>query len=240
MKVILCGFHASGCKALELLLDRNYDVFVYTHEKLFQSQPDLIELCKNTNVDFSTRNISKTTLPFSPDLICSISYRYYIQQNVIESCHGKIFNLHPSLLPKYKGCSSIPWAIIEGESETGYTYHYIDNGYDTGSIILQNKIKIENIDTQESLFKKIFVESMSSFYDVCNMVINGVKGYPQKGTGTYFKRGCPFNGEINPHWDLTYIERFIRAMIYPPYKPATFKGYDVLSLADYLQILEGK
>lgn len=85
-------------------------------------------------------------MPFVPDVICSIYYRYIIGNDVIETVDGRIFNLHPALLPKYRGCSSLTWAMINGEKECGYTYHYINKTCDIGDIIFQNKITIEEFE----------------------------------------------------------------------------------------------
>lgn len=138
MKVILCGYHWTGCKALEILRKSNHDLYVFTHESPYNI-PSLADYCKKIHIPFSLENISKAELPFMPDVICSISYRYIIKRHIIDSCKGKIFNLHPSLLPKYRGCSSLTWSMINGEKNVGYTYHYIDAGTDTGDIIIQDR-----------------------------------------------------------------------------------------------------
>jgi len=195
MKVILCGYHWTGCKALDLLLDKGHEVFVYTHESPYHI-PSVKDMCIKRNISFSTGNISESDLPFIPDVICSIYYRYIIKKKIIDSCNGKIFNLHPSLLPKYRGCSSLTWAIINGESEAGFSYHYVDEGCDTGNILLQERIKIEEWDTQETLYNKVLFAAMDCFYEAFKMVASGTPGYPQTGEVSYFKRGCPFNGEI--------------------------------------------
>ena len=75
------------------------------------------EYCKDKKVRFSLKKISKSNLPFIPDLIISISYKYKIPDNVISISKFKPFNLHPSILPKYRGCSSITWAMVNGEKE---------------------------------------------------------------------------------------------------------------------------
>jgi methionyl-tRNA formyltransferase len=125
LKIILCGYNWTGCKALAYLIDAGHTVFVFTHKSPYYI-PSLIDFCEEKEVAYSTKNISKTELPFKPDVSCSVFYRYIIKDWVIESCNGKIFNLHPSLLPDYKGCSSLTWALINGEKKTGFTYHYID------------------------------------------------------------------------------------------------------------------
>ena len=154
MNVILCGYHWTGCKALQILRKMNHNVYVFTHENPYHI-PSLIDYCKKAEIPYSLENISKSELPFTPDVICSIYYRYIIKKQIIESCKGKIFNLHPALLPKYRGCSSLTWAMINGEKEAGFTYHYIDVGTDTGDVIIQESLKIEEFDTQETLFLRL-------------------------------------------------------------------------------------
>ena len=64
---------------------------------------------------------------------------------------------HPSLLPKYRGASALNWALINGESFTGLTLFWVDQGIDTGPILLQKEVKVEPDDTTGSLyFNKIF------------------------------------------------------------------------------------
>lgn len=232
MKVILCGFNWSGCKALDLLLNQGHEVFVYTHEAP-RHMPCLISFCMKRNIHFSTRNISQSELPFTPDIICSIYYRYIINNNIIKKCGGKIFNLHPSLLPKYRGCSSVTWAMIEGETESGFTYHYINDRCDSGPIILQKPITIEEWDTQQSLYMRVMHESMKYFQEAFNAVANGFPGIPQVGESNYYPRQCPYLGQIDTGWDENKIERFIRAMIYPPYPPANFHSHEIYTMEDY-------
>jgi len=231
MKVVLCGFNWVGCKALDILLRRGVEIFVYTHNNEYHV-PSLINMCKKRHVSFSTETISEGNLPFLPDVICSIYYRNMIKTKVIELCKRKIFNLHPSLLPKYRGCSSLTWAMINGDSDAGFTYHYIDEGCDTGNIILQEKIRIEDWDTQESLYMRTMFLGISRFERALDRVTSGHPGYPQSGDGSYYSRGCPHGGEINPDWDYEAKERFIRAMIFPPYPLARFGGENIYSIDD--------
>ena len=235
MKVILCGYHWAGCKALDYLISQGHDVFVFTHEAPYHVH-SVINLCKKLGISYSIKNISQTFLPYNPDFICSIYYRYIIKKPVIESCEGKIFNLHPSLLPKYRGCSSLTWALINGESDVGFTFHYIDEGCDTGNILLQKKIKIEEWDTQESIYMRIMFDSMIYFPKVIEMVIKGNKGKKQIGESSYYKRGCPYNGIIDPLWDHYFIERFIRAMNFPPHPPAKYKNQYIYDFDQYIKI----
>lgn len=233
MKIILCGYHWTGCKALELLLDEGHEVYVYTHETK-NGIADLEGLCIKRNVLYTMDKIKAENLPFVPDIVCSIYYRWMIDQEIIDIVRGKIFNLHPALLPKYRGCSSLTWAMINGEKECGFTYHYVDAGCDTGKIILQEKIKIEDFDTQLTLYNRVMFESMKYFIKALDLVKNGYPGTEQSGSSTYYKRGCPLEGKITDSMDEEMRERFIRAMCYPPYPAAVYRGKEIRTYKDYL------
>lgn len=237
MKVILCGYHWIGCKVLEELLGEGHEVFVFTHESPYHV-PSLINYCKQMNVPYSTENISKVTLPFKPDIICSIYYRYIIKKHVIDICGGAIFNLHPALLPKYRGCSSLTWALINGEKEVGFTYHYVDEGCDTGNIILQKEIQLENWDTNLSIYYRVMYESYKYFKEAFNLVSQGYSGTEQIGEASYYKRGCPHDGKIDTSWTMSYIERFIRSQYFPPYPPASFNEKNIYTLNEYEEELK--
>ena len=229
MNVILCGYHWAGCKSLQLLLDAGHNVFVYTHESPWHI-PSLSAYCRQRNVPHSLEDISTATLPFEPQVICSVYYRHLINKQVIDACSGKIFNLHPSLLPKYRGCSSLTWAMIHGEREVGFTYHYIDEGCDSGPIILQKTLPVEGWDTQETLYLRVMFEAMGYFRQAFDLVGYGVPGRPQVGPTSHYPRSCPHDGQINPSWDDDTKERFIRAMIYPPLPPAKLGDREIRSI----------
>ena len=233
MKVILCGYNWAGCKALQLLLESGHEVFVFTHDSPNYVH-DLKGLCQRKGISFSTEKIGSKNLPFKPDILASIYYRYIISPDIINLVDGKIFNLHPSLLPEYRGCSSLTWALINGESQTGFSFHYIDCGIDTGNILLQKKIPIEDFDTQQSLYFKVMFEALKYFNEVLDRVMANEQGIPQlKGeTGHYYPRGCPFNGVIDINWSIEMKERFIRAMIYPPMPAAKFNNREIFHLGD--------
>jgi methionyl-tRNA formyltransferase len=150
---------------------------------------------------------------------------------------GKIFNLHPSLLPQYRGCSSTSWALINGENIIGYTYHYIDSQIDTGKIILQKVVVIEEFDTGLSLYYKMMYEALNDFKKAFDLVNQGYEGENQNGTGTYFSRGAPNNCIIDRNWPISKIEKFIRALNYPPLPPALLDGKEVRTIDDYLKLI---
>jgi len=235
MNIILCGYNWSGCKALKILCGMGHNIFVYTHKSPYYI-PSLEDYCKELDIDYSLQNISDSVLPFIPDVIASIYYRYIIDEKIINTCNKKIFNLHPSLLPKYRGCSSLAWAYINGDNEVGYTYHYVNKGIDTGKVILQKKIPLESFDNGSTLYNKIMFYALEDFGEVLKLVSEGFPGYNQIGKTSYHKRGCPYNGEIKETWDDNKINRFIKTMIFPPMKPATYKGEKIYNINEFKKI----
>jgi methionyl-tRNA formyltransferase len=127
--------------------------------------------------------------------------------------------------------------MIEGDKKIGFTFHYIDANIDTGNIIIQKEIIVEDFDTQATLYHRVMFEAAKYFLSALNKVKAGEIGVPQTSSGKYFNRGCPFNGVINPKWSLLKIERFIRAMNYPPLPYATYKGIEIKTMNDYLRLI---
>lgn len=232
MKVALCGFHWAGCRALELLLEQQHDVVVFTHPSP-DYVPDLAEVCRTLKIPCYLQTISVQSLPFKPDIIASIFYRRIVPVAVLEQADGRAFNLHPSLLPKYRGCSSLAWALINGENEAGYTFHYMDTEVDTGNIILQRSMPISAGDTGLTLYLRVMSKAMEDFLAVVDAVQAGTPGSPQEGTASYHPRGCPMNGLIGEGWEDERVDRFIRALVFPPLPPARYRGHPVRTFREY-------
>ena len=89
-----------------------------------------------------------------PDLIVLAGYMRILSEKVINSV-TRIINIHPSLLPKYKGLHAIEQALESGDDATGVTVHYVTPELDSGDIIIQNRVPILQDDTVESLSKRI-------------------------------------------------------------------------------------
>ena len=87
--------------------------------------------------------------------ICLAGFMKVLSKNFIKGFDGKIINIHPSLLPKYKGLNTHQRAIINNDKFAGCTVHYVDEKIDSGKIIMQKKIKVDFKDDVSSLAKKI-------------------------------------------------------------------------------------
>ena len=91
-------------------------------------------------------------------LICLAGFMRILSKEFIKSFKGKILNIHPSLLPKYKGLNTHQRAISNREKYTGCTVHFVNSRLDSGKIILQKKVKISKSDTVKSLAKKVLMQ----------------------------------------------------------------------------------
>ncbi len=89
------------------------------------------------------------------DLICLAGFMKILSKNFIKKFDGKILNIHPSLLPKYKGLNTHLRAIRNNEKFSGCTVHFVNSKLDSGKIILQKKVRISKKDTPNTLAKKV-------------------------------------------------------------------------------------
>ena len=103
----------------------------------------------------ATDNYIKYVKSKSPDLIVLAGFMRILPKNFVEAFDGKIINLHPSLLPAYKGKDAIKRSFEAGEKVCGCTIHYVSAELDSGEIIMQSRVPIEKSDTLESLEEKV-------------------------------------------------------------------------------------
>ena len=91
-------------------------------------------------------------------MICLAGFMKILSKKFIKKFKGKILNIHPSLLPKYKGLNTHKRALKNNEKYSGCTVHFVNSRLDSGKIILQKKVKITKNETENSLSKKILVQ----------------------------------------------------------------------------------
>jgi len=92
------------------------------------------------------------------NLICLAGFMKILSKSFVKNFKGKILNIHPSLLPKFKGLNTHQRAITNNEKYSGCTVHFVNSKLDSGKIILKKKVKINKKDTPKSLKKKILVQ----------------------------------------------------------------------------------
>jgi phosphoribosylglycinamide formyltransferase 1 len=126
---------------------------VFDFKNVFSEKKAIYELKKN--------NIN---------LICLAGFMKILSKNFIKNFKGKILNIHPSLLPKYKGLNTHEKAIKNKDKYSGCTVHFVNSKLDAGKIINQKKVRISKLDTPKTLAKKILIQE-HKLYPVAIMKI---------------------------------------------------------------------
>ena len=151
------------------------------------------------------------------DVITSINYLFLIEKDIISHPKKLIFNIHGSLLPKYRGRTPHVWAIINGEKMAGITAHTIDEGCDTGKIISQIKVPIEYDDTGANMLKKY--ESL--YFPLIQEILEKIEGDSLElidqndKEATFFENRVPSDGIIDWNLPKEQIRDWIRAQAFP-------------------------
>lgn len=173
---------------------------------------------------FSKKNIEELFSKNDEEILLSVGYRFIIPSNVFNKFKYAI-NIHPSLLPKYKGAYS-GFAIIEnGENETGITAHFIDSGIDTGDIIQQVIIPLTKFDTINSMSQKVSNIEANFVSDVIkNIIDNNFKVQKQISGDNmiYNKKRVPEDSLIDINKPLIELYNKIRSCNQENY-PAYFE-----------------
>ena len=119
---------------------------------IFKIQKKII---KFKNKDIAEKKILNELKKNKIELVCLAGFMKILSKNFIKNFKGKILNIHPSLLPKYKGLNTHKRAIENKDKTSGCTVHFVNGKLDSGKIILQKKVKILKKDTPDSLAKRI-------------------------------------------------------------------------------------
>lgn len=128
-----------------------------------------------------------TLKELSPDLIVVFAYGKILPKEVLDIPKEGCWNIHLSLLPKYRGASPVQWALLEGEKETGVTIMLMDEGMDTGPILLQKCLPIEEEDNAQTLLQKLSELSVSALKEALDLWKEGkLKPEPQSNEGVSY------------------------------------------------------
>ncbi len=149
-----------------------------------------------------------------PDLIVVIAYGQILRENLLSLPKHFCMNVHASLLPQYRGAAPINWAIINGDKETGVTTMKMDQGLDTGDILLMKKVAIENDDTAQHLHDKLSEAGGALVLETVDQLEKGLlKFIPQNDTeSTYASKLKKEDGCL--HWgqEAEIIRNRVRGM----------------------------
>lgn len=113
-----------------------------------------------------------------PDLICLAGYMRVLSPEFVARYRGRILNIHPSLLPKFAGLDPQRRALEAGEARTGCTVHFVDEGTDSGPIVLQREIQVEPGDTVDTLSRRILEEEHRAYPEAISKVLAAIRASP--------------------------------------------------------------
>ena len=211
MKILYAGHGIIGATGLcHLFSENNYspsDITLLYEPK--DKSPESLIIRNYANVYavpiYTAEEISEKSFNF--DLLISVHWKNRINYNLINLAKFGGINLHPSLLPKYAGCSSLAWALINNEKLVGYSWHIMETEFDTGDIILQKTMPVKENDTAFSLWNRVNLEGVKSLKEVIPLAISDstTKVKQNMKNRTYYKRGFPTYQEclkVNPNLSL--------------------------------------
>lgn len=152
-----------------------------------------------------------------PELILSFTYRQVLSREVLEIPARGAMNLHPSLLPKYRGRCPANWVLINGEEKTGVTLHYMEERVDSGDMVGQREVEISPDDTIRSLYDKLTQASVELLRDTLPKIGTGeLERIPQREEeATYFGGRRPEDGRIDWGKPAQEVYDLIRAVTHP-------------------------
>ena len=149
-----------------------------------------------------------------PDIGIVASFGTLIPQDIIDWPKLGLLNLHPSLLPKYRGPTPVPTAILNNEKETGLTIIKVDAQIDHGPIVVQFKEEIKNNETSDDLLKRLFTKGTQNLVSILPDYLEGkIKPKEQDHLkATFTQKLTRESGKIDWSKPVNYQERFVRAM----------------------------
>ncbi len=236
MKAIVFAYHDIGCVGLKALKKAGFDIqAVFTHtddpgENHFFSSVARVSADMELPV-YAPENVNHPLWvdrirELKPDVIFSFYYRDMLSEEILALAPKGAFNLHGSLLPKYRGRAPINWAVLNGETETGVTLHKMVAKADAGDIVAQEKVTIGGDDTSLIVHGKVREAAETLLDKTLPLIEAGTyKTTAQdESQATYFGRRCAEDGLIDWNQPAAQIHNLVRAVTEPYPGAFTFLG----------------
>jgi len=206
-------------KALQYLLRKKENIIAVITPYLTKKNRRFENVIK-TAIEFGIpvfpvkkNDVTPTLKKINYDILISCGFSYIIDKKAIEKANFAI-NVHPTLLPKYRGYRSEPYIIIHGETTTGVTIHLLTDEMDKGDILAQKEFKITPFDTTKSIYRKCREIEPPLLYSVIQQIKSGtVQPYSQdeSQSSTYNYIRTPKDSEIDWNKPLRDLYNEIRA-----------------------------
>jgi len=224
-RCVLFAYHDMGYACLDALLKMGAPIaalFTHrddAHEEIWWRSCADLATSRGVPVHFdeSVETLGEKISALKPTLIYSFSYRHLIPASVLDLAPVGAFNLHPSLLPAYRGRAPVNWVLVNGERETGVTLHYMVARADAGDIVGQRVVAIDDGDNALTLYRKLVPLGVDLVEEMHTKVVAG--NAPRRtmdiSKGSYFGRRKPEDGRIDWRWPARRIFNLVRAVTHP-------------------------
>jgi methionyl-tRNA formyltransferase len=227
LRIVVFGYHRIGYRCLQELLGYGEDICaVVTHQDdpqehvWFESVADLAQAAGVPVLSPRSPNtptVISRLAALQPDLMLSFYYRRLLCPAVLAIPRLGAINLHGSLLPGYRGRAPVNWVLVNGETQTGVTLHYMVPQADAGDIIAQRAVPIAFEDTALTLFERLTQAAVGLLRDTFPLIKAGsVPRTPQDAArATYFGARTPDDGRIAWNRPALDIYNLVRAVTTP-------------------------
>ena len=241
MRAVVFAYHNVGVRCIRVLLARGVEIaLVITHQDNPAEQiwfESVAALCAEQGIPVVTPDDSTGDAVFeqvralAPDFIFSFYYRHMLPLPLLQLAPHGAFNMHGSLLPKYRGRAPINWAVLLGEQITGATLHEMAAKPDAGAIVAQTAVPILPDDTAQEVFGKVVVAAEMTLWNVLPDMLAGHTPRLQNDLtqGSYYGGRKAADGEIDWQQPAQTIYNLHRAVA-PPYPGA----WTVLAKSTYV------
>lgn len=227
MKAVIFAYHDMGCAGIKAAVEAGYQIqAIFTHADAAHENHFFGSVARTAAgygiPVFAPEDVNHPLWidrikSYAPDVIFSFYYRHLLCSDILDAARLGAFNLHGSLLPKYRGRAPLNWVLVNGETETGVTLHRMVARADAGAIIAQTPVAIAPDDTALTLHHKLLAcagELLSnSLPAIKQQIFNQVE--QDESQASYGGGRSPKDGQIN--WDLPAdtLHNLIRAVTDP-------------------------
>lgn len=226
MRTIVFAYHDMGCTGINALLELGYKITaVYTHAESQGENPffcSVAKLAAEKNIPvYAPEDINHPlwvnhVKNEEPEVIFSFYYRNLLCEDILAAAAIGAFNLHGSLLPRYRGRAPLNWVLVNGEKETGVTLHRMSTRADAGNIVGQRAIAIEPEDVALSLHRKMCESAQALLRHYLPLIRSGSwkEIVQNEDEATYVGRRTPSDGRLDwskPAADLHNLVRGVSA-----------------------------
>jgi methionyl-tRNA formyltransferase len=254
MRIIFAGSPAFAVPSLKRLLGTSHEIVAVVTQParpagrgLVLKEPAVKEYAAAQGLEvhqpekFNTREFLDVLAAKAPDLIVTAAYGRIFRRRALAIPRLGCVNVHASLLPRYRGVAPINWAIIKGERETGVTAFFMDEGVDTGPVILERAIPIDEDETAGALTERLAALGADVLAEACDLIAAGRASPTAQdgGLASYAPKLAKEDGRIGWDRDARDIHNHIRGVSPWPGAFCTFRERPLKLLESHLCEDEG-